>query len=414
MAVYSGAYMKMPKNVFVTVVVAAAVMSVIIVVAIQRGQPPETSTRTDNLANGSYAVGEIVPLADCNIPADVLKPFFTQHDATGARTVLSSYYNENTPLIEMDFAMRTAENAIVPLEVDGLEILNTTGKWSTTHRVHGDRLRLDVQIERAADNIRSLIAGESYYIRNFSAGGNGQFCSSAKAERTFTVPKDLPDKHVYKVRLVLKDELREQRLLAQKEAEKREQERIAEQEKITVTFDTLPDERFVVLYQDGNRSREARLMDSNDKRVLMKGPNALGGELGVFVHPDKYNLTCIAYIENLHKRDIIFPKDADFIRDIENLADLTITLQDRDVDEIAKQEVLSFYISSEAKLPLLVTSLRDKLADMPADAARELSVKIKPGTYYARMGEPMEEETAIGRVTVSAEGPNTWQLKLPE
>ncbi len=228
------------------------------------------------------------------------------------------------------------------------------------------------------------------------------------------VPDEVGVGKICKVNVVVIDEIPEKELLAKEEAAKKERARIAEEEKLTVTFSESPAQLLILLYHDGERGREAPVRESNARVVEMKGPNKLGGELAVF--RAESGTRCWAYIGNLRKRDITLPKDADIICDEKDLVDLTIVLRDEDIAELVEQEAVAFYASSQGKLPLFGLRLRDKLADTSADGGKELSVKIKPGTYYARMGEPMEmeKETAVGKVTVSAEGPNTWQLELPD
>ncbi len=403
--------MKMPKNVFVTVVVAAAVMSVIIVVAIQRGQPPETSTRTDNLVNGSYAVGEIVPLADCNIPADVLKPRHSYEGPDGIKTFVPRNYKPGLPFVEMRFLRRDLDGNLVPYEVERVGLSSLRGAGGST-RVGGmSGMRMAVTDDAVA-SYRNVKPGNDYRISHYQLEGQSLAIHTEPLMPAFHVPEDLPPNSVYRVNLVIKDEILEKELLARKEAAKTRRERIAEEEKITITLAEVPSRPLAILYHAGNRVREVTWADPNENGVEIRGPNKLGGELVACT--TESGLRYWAYIRNLRRRDITLPKDADIICDEKDLVDLRIVLRDEDVAGQVEQQAIAFYASSEGKLPLFALRLRDKLADMPADTARELSVKIKPGTYYARMGEPMEKETAVGRVTVSAEGPNTWQLELPD
>ena len=65
-------------------------------------------------------------------------------------------------------------------------------------------------------------------------------------------------------------------------------------------------------------------------------------------------------------------------------------------------------------MPLFWVSINDKRIEMQSDGTRILSIKIEPGKYYARIGEPMKEQITLDTVTINKTGSNTWILKLPD
>ena len=330
--------------------------------------------------------------------------------SNGTMTYLGSDYSEDTPLIEISPQIRRLDGDVESLKVAHLG-LRRDG-WSRSYEVEGTTLRLQLGSEQTG--AETLLFGHEYTVTGiFPLGDHSEYEFSGNTRvGKLRIPDEVGSGKICRIKVILIDEILEQELLAKKEAAKKERERVAEEEKLTVSFTEAPGELVVVLYHDAERVREAGMTEPDAKVIEMKGPNKLAGELVAYT--TESGQRCWAYIKNLRKRSVTLPKDADIICSEEDLVDLTIVLHDEDMAGIVEQQAIAFYASSEGKLPLFGLRLRDKLADMPADAARELSVKIKPGTYYARMGEPMEKETAVGKVTVSAEGPNTWQLKLPD
>lgn len=323
-------------------------------------------------------------------------------------TYLGSNYSENTPLVEIKTQIREIDGSVKPLRVPDLGLWRIG--WANSYGVEGDTLRLQLGDEQL--NRVTLLFGEEYNIvGNFPVDKEPQYEFTGRTrEQKFIIPSKVDQGKICRINVVLIDKLLEKELNVKKEEQKKQLEEIAEQETIKVTWSEVPAGPFVIYY-DGSRVREEVLEDPNAAFIEMKGPNELGGELVVFV-TDSNTARCWAYIQNLKKRLIKLPEDADIVCEKEDLVDLTIILQNKDVTELAKREVISFYTSAEAKLPIFGINLRNKLNDIQPDETKKLLLKIKPGTFYARLGRPMKEEISLGTVTINETGSNTWEINL--
>jgi len=398
----------MLKTRMITVGVLVAVITGVSVVLLHEKSPNKDTPGTGSPVETNDTTPEVIVVDDPSIRKEIKESGIGFHSGD-TMTYLGSDYSEETPLIELSFQIKKLDGCIEPLKVAHLG-LKRAG-WNNSYEVEGITLRLQLGSNQV--NNKTLLFGKEYTTTGiFPLGDHSEYEFSGNTRGVkMKVPDEVGPGKVCRINMVLIDEIREKELHAKKEAEKIERERIAEEEKITVTFEELPSKSLVVLYKIGDHEREAPLTDLNSKCVEMKGPNKLGGELAVF-RADS-SARCWAYIKNLQKRDITLPKDADIICNMEDLVDLTIKFQDKDVDELVKQKAVAFYASPQAMLPLFGISLRSKLPEIQADAPKELTLKIKPGTYYARVGEPMKDGIQLGAVTFNETGPNTWELKLP-
>jgi len=397
----------MDKKRFVILFVVSVILAVLIVLAVRLRDGGRTQ---DDQIDGGIVGGEVVPMETCGIPPEAFRSGSRSYKGVdGIKTLFPSGYVRGTPLVEMRFLRRKpdGETEAFVLNTVGLSKRQGYGPDFALQEAHGIRLAVTSNPKES----RGLRPGNVYTISHYWAPGQSNATLTPKPRPGFRVPDNLPANTVYRVKLIIKDEIRERELLAKKLAAKERQKRIAEEEKITVTFTTVPDSHFVVLYNDGDRSREGSPAEPGGDVVVMKGPNKLEGELGVFLA--KSGGRCWAYIRSLKKRSITLPKDADIVVSEDKLVELPISFDKVDLLKLSKYKAIAFYGSADGKLPLFGSSLR-QLASQDPNAPKELSVKILPGTYYVRVGTPREDESPIGTVTIKGRDPDPFSIELPD
>jgi len=397
--------MDMRKFTILLVLLAALSLSVVVRLLVRQ----HTDSAHELAHTVPFVEGEIVHIEQCDIPEQALKPFSHFLGADGIRTILRTGYRKGMPLVEISFLKRALDRGVVPFPLSSVELSPLTGYGGSTGLDGAHGIRLAVSDGPNADE--SLAPGGGYRITQYIPVGGDTGIHTAPLNTSFRVPENLPPDTVYRVKLIIKDEILEEELLAQKKAEEERERRIAEEEKITVTFTTVPDPELGVIYRVGKRTREAGLGKTASNTVVMEGPNALGGEL--FVLLPRSPSRCWAYIKKLQTRSVTLPQDADLIVQEDKLVEVSILLNEKDLPRLAKYQAVSFYISAAAKLPLFGKSLR-QLAALEGKLSKKLSVKMLPGTYYVRVGDPTQEEIVIGKVSVNAAGPNNYTVKLPD
>jgi len=225
-----------------------------------------------------------------------------------------SDYPEDVPLIIIAPRIRTLEGTMIEaspykMEFTGNDGKPSSGSWDLT----GRELCLAIPQEKMEC---SLAAGRKYLVYSyFRATGNDSPGTKHTAE--LTTPENVANGQVYRVELVVKDEILEQKLLAEQKAEAERLKQIVKEETITLNIQEYPGDSpeksvWVALYDDGSRGRETVVKDM--RRVIeIKGPNKLGGELSLVRYPEKGTRMVWVVVENLKKRAVNLPEDADLV-----------------------------------------------------------------------------------------------------
>lgn len=363
-----------------------------------------------NELDGGIVEGEVVAIETCGIPAEEFESGATYKGADGIKTLFPSGYVKGTPLVEILFLRRRQDGETEPFMLETVGLSSKNEGYGPDYGLQGGygiRLGLTSRPKES----RGLIPGNLCMISHYWMPGESNATHTTKPRPGFSVPENLPPNTVYRVKLIVKDEIREQELLAKNLAAMEEQKRIAEEEKITVEFTAVPDPHLVVIYDDGVRSREESPIIIGGDVVEMKGPNKLGGELGVF--PAKSRGKCWVYIKRLDKRSIALPKDADIVAGEDKLVELPVSVDKENLTMLRKYKGIAFYASADSRLPLFWSGFQKLISQNP-NAAQELSIEILPGTYYVRVGTPKEDEVAIGTVTIKGTDPDPFSVRLPD
>lgn len=364
----------------------------------------------------SYVVKfEALPESDCEairseIDLHTNTLFFVSEEGTGVM-IPPHDYPKDSPLLIVCPMQRTVEGVIEPFEPNSVSFIaadpSRRGEHPGSYDLNGAK-RLCIPVTR--EFVRSALQAERKYSVGASILQSGTI-GPLSYRTTVTVPKDFENEKVYRIQLVLRDLLKEKTDAERRQAEAELLRRLSEEEKITVNFTTVPDPYLVILYDDGDRSKEESPIIHEGDTVVIKGPNKLGGELGVF--PTKSRGKCWAYIKRLDKKSVTLPKDADIVVGEDELVELRVSVDKEDLAKVSKYKGITFYASSDSRLPLFWSGFQ-KLASQDPNAPKELPVRVLPGTYYVRVGKPREDETPIGTVTVEGTDPEPYSVKLPD
>jgi len=334
--------------------------------------------------------------------------FFITEDGTGVMIPVHDY-PKDSPLLIVCPMQRTADGAIEPFEPNAVSFRAADVSYRSpgSFDLNGAK-RLCIPVTKEFVHI-ALEAGREYLVRARTL--QGTIVMGVPYQTTLKIPNELENGKVYQIQVVLRDLLKEKTDAERLQAEAERLRRLSEEEKITVRVTPVPESRFVVMYDDGVRSREGSPAESGGDVVVMKGPNKLGGELAVFL--TKAGAPCWAYIKSLDKRTITLPKDADIVISEDRLVELPVSMAKEDLPRLSKYKAIAFYGSADGKYPLFRSSLR-KLAFEDPNAPKVLSVKILPGTYHVRVGTPRKDETSIGTVTIKGRDPGPFSIELPD
>jgi len=396
----------------VTYLISALAITGFVVFLIFRGKKEKPDP---NRGERPVSKRVIVPREACSIPAEALRPFSNHLDSEGIRTLLTTEYTEDTPLVEMSFMMRNLDGKIKLLKVASVGLSRISGNWGGDYTVDGIGLRMGLGKERS--NLRSLLLGEEYFIRSFWLPGGEDAISTAHLKPKFKIPETLGRNQVYKVQLLLLDEILERELLEKQKAEAKRRKEIEEKETITVKVTQRPgfaaESKFIGVYHDGIRHREFYQDELKDQLVL-KGPNKLGGELLVsFISKPDRKLVLWAYLKNVTNRDINLPEDADFKTKEKELIQIYLSFADKDAEALKDFKAIAFYLTKNANLPMFWLALTRKGEQPDSLQYEKIPLKIIPGTYYIRAIGKNDQEVPLGKLPIDKEKPKTYAIHLP-
>jgi hypothetical protein len=199
--------MKVTRNIHGLILIGATIVLVVALIFIRKGAPPAPGA-----GGAPKAVpGEIVPFEKSGIPQEALKS--TDHLAgDGMKTVLSHDYQPGTPLVEISFLKRNADGTTEPFALSTVEILSADGRGPSIGLDGAHGLREDVT--RDPNSRRGMMRGKTYKIASYIPVGGHTGIKTAPLDPVFQVPEDLPPNSVFRVKLIIKDEMAEQQALA--------------------------------------------------------------------------------------------------------------------------------------------------------------------------------------------------------
>lgn len=394
----------------VTYLISALAITGFVVFLIFRGKKEKP-----DLNRGERPVSKrvIVPREACSIPAEALRPFSNHLDASGIKTLMTTEYSEDIPLVEISFMIRDHDTKVKPFKVVSVGLSRSSGSWGGDYTVGGIGLRMGVGKDRS--NLRSLLLGEEYIIRSFWLPGREDAISTAHLQPKFKIPETLGKNEVYKVSLLLKDELLEERLLAEQKAEAERKKRIEKEETITIRIKDFPkyssQGRWIAAYHNGRRGRESTERDSEGD-IIIKGPNKLGGELAVVFYSFAERTTRLwVYLKNVRKRVINFPADADLEVKDDDLIQVYLAFKDEDL--LKEFAIIAFYREKNGRLPLFRTRLNSKHSGRKELEYKKIGLKVVPGSYHVRMIGNKGQKVILGKIQIAEEEFRTYTIHLP-
>jgi len=405
------------KKIAVAVLALVVLTGLVVVIALvdKHSPPPTTPPGTGEgseppsvAAETGHVKGEPVPSNESGISQEALKPLDSRIGSDGVMTIAPRNYTHGMAFVEMSFFKRYLDGKVKPYPLDDIQLSPLVGYGGNTGLRGAHGLRLGVT---DAPNVRrALSPGEGYRITYYTPV-DGPSTKPLTPYPSFSVPENLPPNSVYRVDLIIEDEIARQQFEAARQATAQRRQQIVEQETITVTFTESLDTRFAVLYWAGDHQRESTGAPGT-RTVAIKGPNPLGGELAVCRIIGR--LWCWAYISNVQSRSVTLPTDADVVVRDNKLVKLDIVFDEADTARLADFEAVGLYTSPDARLPVFAEALPRRAAP-DQSIANVLSLKALPGTYYVRIGSPpSKDEIPIGTVSVTAKGPNRFDLQIPD
>jgi len=331
-------------------------------------------------------------------------------------TCMTDEYTEDTPLVEIYFMQRDKNGQVKPFKVWTLNIKRADGFPVGGFSVEGRNLRMGAG-ETQEPRMKSrwtLLRGIEYYVDKYSPREGSRLLRGLQPR--FTVPQDLQGNQVYKVELILKDEIFEQKQLEAEKALARQRQERAEREKITIYIRQYPEpnSKLIGLYYDGKKVREFH--DEEEGIMTLMGPNKLAGDLMVGVLPRGRIITTLRpwiYIKDLQKRELIVPDDANRVISKDELVDVQILLEVGQ-DEMAKSLKKIFFLPyRQAKVPLFCVLIQEQ---MRTDSGYAIKMPMLPGTYYPEgfiYKQQVEEWIPLGSIEIGNEPGKTYTINLP-
>jgi hypothetical protein len=353
--------------------------------------------------------GQILSQKAAGIDRTGWMPFSSHRDANGITTILPRRYTEGIPLVEMRFKKIALDGKVLPMNITIVDLVSP-GFGGANYSVGGTGMRLAAVLTRDPNGYsRELVFGKEYVAQAYSIEGVQTAFNTEPLRPAFTVPTVLDVNTVYRVDLILKDEVLESELAAKKEADALKMSRLVEEEKIVVNTASPPLGGLVAVYQVGTMGRE--FTPDAAGLLVLKGPNKLGGELAVYPRTGGANGVW-AYIPKLEKRQVELPKDAQLLADPNNRVTARIAVNANENAVPAGYRQVRFYFSEDTHLPLFGKALsaprtegnRTIIAEVPA----------APGTYHVRLfGGDDRPELSLGMLKIESEQSKTYVVKIP-
>jgi len=335
-------------------------------------------------------------------------------------TCMTYQYTEDTPLVEIFFSRRGKSGEVEPFKVWSVNIRREDGFPMGGFSLEGrNKLRMGVGTiqEGTSKNRWTLLRGTQYYINKYSPVVGGDLVSGLQPR--FTVPENLQGDQVYRVELIVKDEILEQEQLEKEKALARQKQEKAEREKIVIVIRQPPEpnSRLIGLYSDGQKKREFK--DKEGVMTLM-GPNKLGGDLMVGImamHGDQHLINVLhpwIYVENLQQRQLTVPDEADLVVSPDQLVDIKILLEDEQDEWARLLKKIFFFTTRKAKVPLFCVQI-EQLNETESDYV--INMPLLPGTYYPQgfiYDGQVGKWIPLGTLDISKEKGKVYSVKLPK
>lgn len=333
-------------------------------------------------------------------------------------TCMTDEYTKDTPLVELLFNQRGGNGQVKPFKVWTVNIKRADGFPVGGFSLEGrNKLRMGVG-ETQEPRLKSrwtLLRGRQYYVDKYSPAEGGRLIRGLRPQ--FTVPRDLQGNQVYRVELILRDEILEQEQLEAEEALARQRREQAEREKITIHIREYPEpnSRLIGFYYDGKKLRQFH--DEEGIMTLM-GPNKLAGDLMVGVAPRGHMISMLRpwiYIKDLQKRELIAPDDAERVISKNELIDVQILLEVGE-DELAKSLRKIFFCPyQQGKVPLFCVLVQQ---EMRTDSGYAIKMPMLPGTYYPKAfiynrNQNVKKWIPLGRLEITNQAGKAYIIKVP-
>ena len=331
-------------------------------------------------------------------------------DSRGIQNYLSSTYRPDTPLVEIHCQKRDMDGKISPFPVSDLIIDSQDPVAGGGYGLNGAGLRLEIGSKEG--ETRNLLYGAEYTVYGIYHSPNDppNLIRGRTSEVTFRTPASLGPGEMLKLDLVLVDEQKAKELAEQSKLAAERQKVIEEREAITVTLDPpikSPSE-LVVCYSDGASTKEVSWR-GHDKLIL-KGPNQLGGELLVFDLSADGKPRLWTYIGRLNDRQISLPKHAGMIVNERDLVTVCFDAGKALAEVWPTVKRLNLYMKQDSKIPLFfVLPPRE---EVPSSANPSVCVKVMPGKYHVRAVGEKGREIPLGPVEIDNKSNRRYTIDI--
>ncbi len=335
-------------------------------------------------------------------------------DSMGIKNSVPAAYNDSTPLIEIRTFVRQLDGTVRPLYLYSLGLqAQQHFKGSGSRTVKGYGLRT---------GLASKEGGLSYLIwdTEYEAAGTyhlpedpNYITRGRTATVRFRTPVRIAPGEICRVDLILVDRIEEREAAEQARIAQEERARVEEEEKITLQFSQFPGHeepgKWQVGYHDGDRG--GLFERAEDGTFVLKGPNALGGDIVVYYHDVEDSLHPWLYVANVGKRTLQLPADASIVVSERDMIPIRVSLAQIDPNILSQVVMVGFWTSADAKLPLLGRMLRpEDRQDLQANDW-QIDMKVRPGTYFVKLVKDEKTRLDIGVVDISSEAGKTYALE---
>jgi len=192
-------------------------------------------------------------------------------------------------------------------------------------------------------------------------------------------------------------------------------ESIEETEKLVVNIARYPAgvtsvEELSAGYDDGQTERRFSVSDG---KLVLQGPNKLGGELAVYIAEPNKPLRLWCYVRKLEKRQVTVPDDAELVVSDDRLVDASLSFAAEDAALLRNVRAVAFYTSPDSKQALFYWPVGTSL---PKAGPAKVPVRITPGRYFVRAIVEKAGQLSyvpLGMLEVTAEKQKTYPLELP-
>jgi len=392
----------------------AVAVLVVIILALYLGKPEIEEGEPDGALGGvRYAADSHHSMS---VRAEIAEKGLTFLDHAGVRTWLGPAYREKSPLVEILSMMRDPNGRIHPFAVEDLVISAVDGGGLGSCSVRGKGLRLQIDSRELRGG--NLLYDKKYrVVAGYKPDDASQLVFAMDSAAVFKTPAHLDPGQLYRVKLILLDKQVRREMEQETSRVAEERERVAGEESIRISArypNDTNDGTWTAAYLDQRNAHEGYDRPGSGT-ITIRGPNRLGGELLVFFTPaDGRSRRTWCYLENVRKRTVRLPEDADFVVVEDRLVSVYFALTNREAAVDGGFKTLALYLSPHAKLPLFTVQLQFSKTLTATSAPHAIPAMLPPGVFHIRAARGFGDEIPLGRVQIGAEVGKIYDLQFDE